>query len=116
MVAAHQYPLCIDDELRVWNSFGRKLAHAQLSRHVVGRLQAPRLRDQHQPFPEREPCHLREDALLLVDRVEQRAVRQQHLGPPQEQVTVVIQRVMKSSQDLALHLGREVNERVAADQ
>jgi hypothetical protein len=54
--------------------------------------------------------------VLEVDRGEQRAVREQALGLPEEQHAVLGEREVEARQDTALHLRGEVHERVAADQ
>ena len=83
------------------------------------RLEASRLPDcasNTMRSRKRELRHLREDPLLRLHRAEERRVGQEHLRAAEKQIAVVIQGVVETRQDLALRLGREIDERVAADQ
>ena len=69
---------------------------AELPVRLVGRLGAAGLGEDHQAFSQRGPRNLLEDPLLEVERLEDRAVHQEHLGAAQEQVPVVVERVVEA--------------------
>ena len=52
--------------------------------------------------------------MLQLDRAEQVAVRKEHLGAPEEQAAVLLQRVAELAEDASLCFGREVHQGVAA--
>src|SRR5260370_39803355 len=83
---------------------------------MVVRVGASGLCKQHHPVAELEEGGLGEDAFFHVDRGEEGRVGEQHLRATQEQVAVVVERVVKPAEDSTLRFRREVDERVAADQ
>ena len=115
-VGADQDAKHVYDQLRVRRSLGGQLAHAKLPGHVVGGLGIARLSKHHEPLAKLQPGHLGEDVLLHVDRREQPGVAEDHLGPAQKQISVVVQRVVEPGQDPALRLRREIDECVPADE
>ena len=59
--------------------------------------------------------HFAEDAIGQFERFEQFAVGQQHLGLAEKQVAVLVQREVEPGENVALTLGIEIHQRVAAD-
>ena len=57
---------------------------------------------------------LREDAVVLVDDVEQSFLTRQPFGGAEEEITLRVQRKMKPGDDQALKIGRQIDHQVAA--
>ena len=116
LVGESQVSKCVDHHVSQRRRLGRQLVQPDLPWDLIAVLGAPSLSQDHQTLSERRPRYLPEDPLLEVDRLEDRAMHEQHLGSAEKQVTVVLERVMEAPQDAALRLRGEVHEGVAADQ
>ena len=104
------------DELRVRPDLERRVAAGAVDLHGGSGSGVPVRHAGDARLERRAAVELAEDPPLEVDRREDVAVRDHHLRLAEHQQAVVAQREVEVTQHATLRLGREVHERVAADQ
>src|SRR6266480_1745872 len=83
---------------------------------MVGGIQVAALGEDDESIPNRGLRYFGEDPMLEIDRREELASPQEHLGFPQEEVALLGQGVVEASQDFGLCILFEVHQRVPRDQ
>ncbi len=106
----------VDHDVGDRQRVGHEFADARVAHHLAGRFHVPGLGENDEAFAERVFRDFAEDPLLEVDRSEELAPAQQHLGLTQEEVAILGERVVEARQDLGLRLRFEVHERIPGNQ
>lgn len=102
--------------MRIRRNIEGQIPHPELLGQSMRRVFFANMMQHPQALAHAKIRGFRKEAMLQLDGRKQIGMREQHLRLAEQQVPRLVQRKMKPRQDVILHLGIKIHQRIATDQ